>query len=590
MTPPTYRVTTARATLTTFATSALTADLGDRTVEGLILPFNAPGATSDGLLTFAPGSLTWHEDLSRVKLLVEHDQNRPVGHAVELRETSAGVWGRFRVATGDEGDAVLLGVAERIRDGLSVGVNLDSATVARLRRAAPGQAVAAGGRLRETSAVTVPAFDDARAAAGAARVPAMASARLTTMTGAPADPGPTAPTAPASTPGEQGPTPPPAAPVATATSAVVTGGGAPPTEFAGPRPPAGAGAVTVTREPATYRFDGSDGLSLVRDAFAARMDGNPEAAARVARFNAELRAGSAQAVSALMSAAGALTTAIDSPAMTDDVGIPSAFLPTPNRSDLMLRAIDLGRPILSRLTRTPLTNAQPFLVPIEGEFSGVALHTEGTAHAAEGTMTLTDAPVTPRAVSGAYRVTRELVDSFNPAIDGIVMRAMLRDYRRVTEQTAADTLAAAAAATGGVDTAMELRAALAAFVDDDDEPADFVAASRTMIEALFAEVAADGRPMIAGYGGTSAPSPTGPRGPGYLGVNVDGTEVVRASRVTADTALMVRASGVLFAESAAQQFRFDETEGPGIIKLALWAYFAVAKLEADAVGLLTIAP
>lgn len=608
MTHPTRRPALTRAhvdALTTFntPTQALTADVAERIVEGLILPFGAPGATSDGLLMFAAGALSWHEDVSRVKLLVEHDQNRPVGHAIELRETPAGVWGRFRVATGSDGDAVLHGVAERIRDGLSVGVNLDAATYSRIRRATPGQAVAASGRLRETSAVTVPAFDDARAAS---RVPAMASAHLTTMNGGgapPADPSPANPTGPTSTPAPSGtPTPPPPAappapsdpaPGAGSTAAVPGGGGAPTTAAA--RPATAAGAVTVMSEPTTYRFDGSDGLSLVRDAYRARIDGDAEAAARVTRFNAELRAGNASAVHGLLSVAagtGLMTAApgdpIPSPADTSDVSIPSAFLPNVNRPDLMRRAIDLGRPILSRLVRTPITNAQPFLVPIEGEFDGVDFHTQGTAHVPEGTLTLNDAPVTPRALSGAYRVTRELVDSFNPAIDGIVMRAMLRDYRRVTENAAAAALALNAPVVGGIDTAMELRTALSDFVNDDDELADFVAASRGFIGSLYTEVDGDGRPMIATYGAQGAPSAAAPRA-GNLGLVLDGTEIVRASRVAAGTALAVRSEGVLFAESAAQQFRFDEVEGPGIIKLALWAYFAIAKLEGDAVSVLQTA-
>jgi HK97 family phage prohead protease len=611
MTTPTLDRALTRASLapnlTTFSTppSALTADVAERIVEGLILPFNAAGATSDGLLMFAEGDLTWHDDVSRVKLLVEHDQNRAVGHAVELRNTPAGVWGRFRVATGADGDAVLHGVAERIRDGLSVGVNLDAATYSRIRRAQPGQAIAAAGRLRETSAVTVPAFDDARAAS---RVPAMASGRLTTMNGGQGDPAPTStptPPPPTSTPATAAPAAPAAPAPATSPAgqqgAAAGGDNEPlssePTTASGPRPTvrAAAGAVTVTSEPTTYRFDGSDGLSFVRDAYRARIDGDPEAAARVARFNAELRSGNAQAVTRLMAvASGALTTAapgdpIPSPATTDDTGIPTAFMPNVNRPDLMLRAIDLGRPILSRLTRTPITNAQPFLVPIEGEFEGVGYHVEGTPHVPAGTFTLNDAPVTPRSVSGAYEVSRELVDAFNPAIDGIVMRAMLRDYRRKTETWAAGALAAGAPATGNVDTAMEVRASLAAFVNDDDETADFVAASRGFISALYAEIDGNGRPMIAGYGNASAPSAGASRA-GFLAVDIDGTELVRANRVAANTALAVRSAGVLFAESAAQQFRFDEILGPGVIKLALWAYFAIAKLEADAVEVFTTAP
>jgi hypothetical protein len=253
----------------------------------------------------------------------------------------------------------------------------------------------------------------------------------------------------------------------------------------------------------------------------------------------------------------------------------------------MLRAVDLGRPIISRLNRVPITNAQPFLVPIEGDFTGVADHVEGTPHVAEGTFTLADAPVTPRAVSGAYRVSRELADSTNPAIDQIVLRAMLRDYRRVSEQKVIDVLMAAdATPTINVNTAMELRAALVGFINDDDEGADFAAVGRTLLAALYADVDTTGRPMLAGVG--SLPS-AGTARPGYTGLGVDGTEVIRSSRLPVDRGVLVRAAGVLFVESNVQQFRFDEIEGPGILKLALWAYVGAAVLEADAVEEITSA-
>lgn len=593
MKPPRLALFAASPHLVTFAAGAtgVEASESDRTLSGLVVPFGPTGSTGDGLLRFRPGSLTWASDVRRIKLLLEHDQHRPVGHAVAVEERPEGVYATFRIPEGDEGDRVLRDAAEGLRDGLSVGVQLDAATHSRLRRAAQGQAVDGSGVMRESSLVTVPAFDDARLGTPAL-VGASGAGGLTRMT-TPQTPPPPAPGDPAPPPAPPAPGTPPAPPApadppvtqaaATPTTAVAT-----PTTAAGPgvvRAVAGA-ALAVLGEPSTYRFDGSG--SLVRDAYAARFEGDLDAGARVRRFNNELRAGNPSSVAAFITASGALTTAqIASPATTDDVELPAVFLPQNNRPDLMLRAVDLGRPIVSRLNRVPITNAQPFLVPIEGEFDGVGDHTEGTPHVAEGTFTLADAPVTPRAVSGAYRISRELADATNPAIDQIVLRAMLRDYRRVSEQKVVDALLAAdATPTVNVNTAMELRAALVGFVNDDDETADFVAVGRGLLGALYAEVDTTGRPILAGVG--TAPTAATPRA-GYTGLAVDGTEVIRSGRIPTDRGVIVRAAGVLFVESNVQQFRFDEIEGPGILKLALWAYVGAAVLEADAVEEITSA-
>ncbi len=598
---PRTLTTAADPAITTCAVPAgLTANVEDRTIEGLVVPYGPAGYTSDGLLTFRAGSVSWHPDATRIKLLVEHDPRRSVGHAVAVEERlngaqGPGIYARFRIKSGPEGDAALADVDELARDGFSIGVELDAATHDRLRRARAGQAVAAAGRLRENSLVSIPAFEDARGQRG--QLVAAAAGGLTRMTSPqtppatpPADPGhgarPADPAAPSPDPVPTPPATPPTGPgeapgpVTSAAAGTLTTGAPTPVRAA-------AGAVTVISEPATYTFDGR-GPSLCRDAFFARMEGDAEASHRMARFNAELRDCHAGALGGLMRAAGAgrLTTAapgdpIASPADTGDVSIPTAFMPAENRADLFRSAVDAGRPLVAQITnKITLTSAAPFLVPFEGEFDGVADHTEGTAHVAEGTLTLRDAPVTPRAVSGAYRVTRELVDASNPAIDRIALRAMLRNYRRHSEQKAVDALETVAPTVANVNTAMELRSLLVNFVDDDGFGADFIAVSKSSLAALFAEVDGDGRPMLT-TGGNAPTAMTTRGGAGYTGAGVDGTPIFRVPRLSVGLGYAIRSDGILFAESNVQQFRFEEPEGPGIIKLALWAYVAAAILDED---------
>src|SRR5690606_31555356 len=60
-------------------------------------------------------------------------------------------------------------------------------------------------------------------------------------------------------------------------------------------------------------------------------------------------------------------------------------------------------------------------------------HVEGT-NPSEGGLAVGIEAVTPTAVSGMFRVTRELADSATPAVDAIVLEAMREDYANRTEQ------------------------------------------------------------------------------------------------------------------------------------------------------------
>jgi len=572
----------------------VTVDQTRRTISGLLVPYGPVGATSQGRLRFRQGSLSW-SDPKRVKLLIEHNQREVVGYATELTDTAEGLRGTFHVPEGAAGDLALAEAASGLRDGLSVGVQLDDATATRLRRA-NGSAVDAVGQLREVSSVSVPAFDSARVDNVAASTTDLVVSAWHDEHPNPHQEGNAMPCSLCGqnhAPGVACPTPAPAPAVtapatATAAAAPATGQAVDTTAAAGLTPPAPAAAVAppaspapqpapaplavagaayaVASEPATYTFD-ADGPSLVVDAWRARMHGDSEAAQRLHRFNAELAQGNPASVMALAAVA-----------VTADV--PEFIGPTTYRPDLLRAAIDRARPIVSRIGTTPIRNAQPFTIPVEGEFDGVADHVEGTAHVPEGTLTAGDATLTPKAASGAYRISRELVDQSNPALDRIALRAMVRDYRRYTEGKTVAAFAAAAGAGTVVTGYMNIRAALAAFVGDDDLGADELFASKTYLAALLGETDAQDRPLL---GTTPSPGGAGTIRAGYTGAIIDQTEVVRAGSLPAGDAYAVQNDDVLLVESPVQQFRFDEVEGPGIIKLALWAYFGAAVLDATGV-------
>lgn len=598
------------------ATGDLGVDTEARTITGLVVPYGKAGHTSGGRLEFSAGSLRV-SDPKRIKLLREHDQTGDViGHGVSFTDTDKGMVGTFSVPATEAGDRALAEAALGLRDAFSVGVQLDDATLNRLRKAQIGSVTRAAGDLREVSLVSVPAFDDARLGAAAA-----ADLVVSAWT----DPTPTSPSASAGNPNNTGGTmfteaqrrrlaellakasrsddeqteldqlqqlataagvTVTAADHQPATAAGSTTTGQPATATAGNgstgsgQPavvPAVAGAAHVTSEPSTYNF--ATGPSLVHDLYAGRMMGDGEAQQRVEQFNAQLRDGNPASVASFATAA----------ATRDDVDgagtdLPSFFAPNPNRPELMRSLVDVNRPFISRLDRVPISNAQPFAIPTVGEFTGVGDHTEGTPHRPAGTLTLGGDTVQPKATSGAWEASRELLDAATPALDRIAARAMLRDYQRQTEGKIVALVAAIAATPAnvvfGIDTALELRGAMLDFVNDDDEAADLVVIGKAMLRSLGLDVDNSDRPQLPFVGPVNS---TGTMRAGYTGVAIDGTEVARSARldsgVGAGAGVIARKAGILWAESPVLQFRFDEVLGPGVIKLALWAYSGAAILD-----------
>lgn len=88
---------------------------GTRRVRGLLLPFgelSRPNLSGNEPIMFSADSITLPRDPSVVTLNTHHDRFNPVGRAVALEKTTAGVVAEFQIADTDEGDAFL---ASKIR-------------------------------------------------------------------------------------------------------------------------------------------------------------------------------------------------------------------------------------------------------------------------------------------------------------------------------------------------------------------------------------------------------------------------------------------------------------------------------------------
>lgn len=140
------------------ASLQLTATEGEgRKIVAEIVRYGAVGNTSFGATIFEPGSIKIHADMSRVKLLEMHDQERSLGYLVDFEDSQDRLNGTFEVANTPQGNNALAGVRNKTRDAVSLGV-----TVEDYEFTDSGELVVKSSVLNETSLVTIPAFSESR--------------------------------------------------------------------------------------------------------------------------------------------------------------------------------------------------------------------------------------------------------------------------------------------------------------------------------------------------------------------------------------------------------------------------------------------
>jgi len=142
--------------------SRVTCNKGARTITGTATQYNVRANASMPLM-IKPGALkeSLNGDLSRIKLMIDHDHSQPVGYVTSFLDDSEKLELTFTVVAGAEGDAALLHAADGRRDGLSVGLFDCTGKWCEPDGAKPYYEIE-NAVLRETSLCAIPAFDDAR--------------------------------------------------------------------------------------------------------------------------------------------------------------------------------------------------------------------------------------------------------------------------------------------------------------------------------------------------------------------------------------------------------------------------------------------
>lgn len=110
------------------------ASLEDRTITGLLVPYNEVGRTNVGMFEVQAGVLELPADPSVVTLNIDHDRYQPVGRATRVWEEPRGVMATFAIASTPAGDAALAdardpnGKRRRLSGEFRTGIKAGKAT------------------------------------------------------------------------------------------------------------------------------------------------------------------------------------------------------------------------------------------------------------------------------------------------------------------------------------------------------------------------------------------------------------------------------------------------------------------------------
>jgi HK97 family phage prohead protease/HK97 family phage major capsid protein len=129
-----------------------------REISGKIVPMGTGeiGNTNMGGVVFEAGSIDI-ADVSKIKLLSQHDMKKPVGRMIAAETRADGIYATFKLSRSTGGNDALIQAQEGLVSGLSVGAEVLASKPSR-----DGHIVVSSARLKEVSLVTEPAFKSAQ--------------------------------------------------------------------------------------------------------------------------------------------------------------------------------------------------------------------------------------------------------------------------------------------------------------------------------------------------------------------------------------------------------------------------------------------
>ena len=98
-------------------------DAESRIIAGRIVQWDSEGNTSAGRTKFLPNSIEFGKN---TKLVLEHNQTKPIGKLVEWSQDDSGITASFKIAKTTAGNDALEEAATGLRSDFSVGVQVDA--------------------------------------------------------------------------------------------------------------------------------------------------------------------------------------------------------------------------------------------------------------------------------------------------------------------------------------------------------------------------------------------------------------------------------------------------------------------------------
>ena len=566
------------------------ANIEKRTISGLLVPYGPVARSGFARWRFGPRSLRW-SDVSRVKLNMNHERKEAIGVAVRLEEVAAGVEGTFKIRRGPAGDDALMAADDGVLDGFSIELDFEDGDSWTKDPVDADVRLVQRGKLAGVALTGFPSFDDARVTRiAAARLEGgpmaddkhdeevsneeeAASERFEAHLNALADRLSKSQERALEEFGQN-------------TAEAITSGFRAALENIGdPQGPevVRAARFSTLKEPPVYRFDGS-GESLVKDAWSAIRDKDEDAMERIRRFRKQSQDMAELVHHSLNFAPQTTSTA-------------SQIVPPGYRPDLYVSDLFRERPYVNAMSQGTISNATPFTVPVFSSVTtGSATHVEGT-NPSDGALAFTTRTVTPQAISGRIVLSREIVDSSNPAIDQIAFAEMRESYARQTEAIVYANLngangsggtitsgfvpsgAQASTTAGGTDNqtlVKHIRDRIAAYWFARFAQPDTALMGAGATSRLATAVDTTQRPLFPWTDGQNSPGTANPVAGGY---QVDSLRFTPAWANTGTAAgdsqiHILKRSDAWVWESPLLTFRFEEKQGPANIELNIFGYFA----------------
>lgn len=255
------------------------------------------------------------------------------------------------------------------------------------------------------------------------------------------------------------------------------------------------------------------------------------------------------------------------------------------------------RKVANAVRNIPLSSAAPITMPKQTGDTEAAVRDQAAENDptsfTDGYDTDVDT-ITPKATAGGQKVSRQMLDSGNPAVDALIFGDLVGVYnlrveaKVVAAMTAAAGLPVATYATNAAWTTglnpLHATYVLDAITDASlavrigrKLPADILVSSVGRYGSLLKIKDAGGRPIIPAA--SAGPSNVLGRGDvsidGYLDTAALAVLATDGVPTTFPESLVVgRSADTILFESPMLRFRYEEPDGPETIRLGIWAYTA----------------